>query len=64
MEVRLLSPEVALVSGIARIRGRSRAAGDRKAQEFSGTYRLLNIWQRPGGRWQLVAEAGTRLRER
>jgi hypothetical protein len=64
MQVRLLSSEVALVSGIARIRGRARAAGGSKPQEFGGTYRLLNVWQRRGGQWQLVAEAGTALRKR
>jgi ketosteroid isomerase-like protein len=61
LQVQVLGPGVALVSGRARVRGRAKMPGG-KTQEFSGWYRFMDVWQkRREGQWQVVAEQVTRI---
>jgi uncharacterized protein (TIGR02246 family) len=61
MQVRQLSPTVAVVIGRATLRGRMTPPGGGAAQDISGAYRFLNIWRQQGGRWQVVADHTTRI---
>ena len=64
MDVRVLGPDAALVHGVARVRGRVMPEGGGAAQDIGGRYRFMDVWQRSGGEWRLVAEHATAIHER
>jgi ketosteroid isomerase-like protein len=39
------------------------AKGEFKGQAFDSTERYTSVWLKRGGRWQLIAEQGTLVRE-
>jgi hypothetical protein len=61
MHVRLLSPTVAIVTGRAGLRGRAKPPKGGQAQDLTGQYRFLDVWEKRGNRWQIAASQSTRI---